>query len=198
MPVDVEGTDVPVEEPRRRRRGKAMPLEEMQSRYPSLKLLSQPPGKASRYAWVAAFTARPDAMHALLADLIKQVYAQPGRIGQRPMPEEESVDFYGLMGSEQNDRPLTEVLPRLVHTDQRTFCQRIFMSRTQFQRLLKGEYEPDVHELRAIADAVKKPPTFFVEYRKAMAIAAFVNLIDERPGIATSLYRRYLEVRMGK
>jgi hypothetical protein len=29
-----------------------------------------------------------------------------------------------------------------------------------------------------------------------MAVAAFINLIDERPGIATSLYRHYLDVRM--
>jgi hypothetical protein len=70
------------------------------------------------------------------------------------------------------------------------------MSRAQYQRMLKDEYDPDVNELRLIAQAVKKPPTFFVEYRKAMAVAAFLNPLDERPGIATSLYRKYLEVRL--
>jgi hypothetical protein len=70
------------------------------------------------------------------------------------------------------------------------------MSRTQFQRMMRGEYHPDVNELRAIAAAVKKPPAYFVEYRMAMAVSAFLNLITERPGIATALYKHYLKIRM--
>lgn len=180
----------------RRKRGKGVPKEELQKEFPSLSYLSGPPGKATKKAWVAVFSARPDAMHNLLADYIKQVHAQPGRIGQRPMPKEEAVDFQGLMYGEENDLPIHEVLPKIVQVSERMFCSQIHMSRSQYQRLIAGQYDPDVGELRAIAKALKKPPTFFVEYRKAMAVAAFLNLIDERPGIATSLYRHYLEVRM--
>jgi transcriptional regulator with XRE-family HTH domain len=89
------------------------------------------------------------------------------------------------------------VLPRLVTISERAFAAKIHMSRTQVQRLLAGEYDPDVNQLRQIAAAVKKPPLFFVEYRKAMAVAAFVKLLEERPGIATTLYRQYLGSRMG-
>jgi hypothetical protein len=35
-----------------------------------------------------------------------------------------------------------------------------------------------------------------VEYRKAMVMAAVLNLLEERPGIATTLYRHYIEVRI--
>lgn len=180
----------------RRRRNKGVPHEELEKRYPSLRHLAAPSGRATQRAWVAVFNGRPDAMHSLLADFIKQVHAQPGRIGQRPMPREEQVDFQGLLYGEENDLPLTEVLPRLVQDSERRFCAKIAMSRSQYQRMLKGEYAPDVQEMRLIAKALNKPPTFFVEYRKAMATAAFINLIDERPGIATSLYRKYLEVRI--
>lgn len=179
---------------RPRRRG--VPQEELEKRYPSLTMLAGPPGRMSQRAWVATFSERPDAMHALLADFIKQAHAQPGRIGQRPMPREEQVDLQGLLYGEQNDLPMLEVLPGLVTMSERMMCARIHMSRTQWQRLLRGEYDPDVNEIRKIAEALKKPPTFFVEYRKAMVVAALINLIDERPGIATSLYRRYLEVKM--
>lgn len=179
----------------RRRRNKGVPREELEQQYPSLSYLTGPPNRASKKAWVAVFNARPDAMHSLLADFIKQVHAQPGRIGQRPMPREEAVDFQGLVYGEDNDLPIHEALPKLVQVSERMFCSRIHMSRTQYQRLLRGEYDPDVSELRAIAAALKKPPTYFMEYRKAMAVAAFLNLIDERPGIATKLYRQYLEVR---
>lgn len=181
----------------RRRRARGVPQEELVREYPSLSYLTGPPGRVTRRAWVAVFTERPDAMHSLLADFIKQVHARPGRIGQRPMPREEVVDFDGLVYGEQSDLPLVEVLPKLVKVSERVFCARIHMSRTQYQRMLKGEYDPDVRELRLIASALGKPATYFLEYRKAMAVAAFLNLIDERPGIATSLYRKHLEARIG-
>lgn len=180
----------------RRRREKGLPPEEMQRQYPSLSYLAGPPGRATQRAWVAVFNARPDAMHSLLADFIKQAHATPGRIGQRPMPREEQVDFQSLLYGEENDLPLVEVLPKIMTMSERAMCARVHMSKTQWRRVLSGEYDPNVRELRAIAEALKKPPTFFIEYRKAMAIAAFINLIDERPGIATSLYKTYLEVRM--
>lgn len=179
----------------RRRRVKGLEPEELHRQFPSLSFLSGPPGKATTRAWVATFSARPDAMHALLADFIKQAHATPGRIGQRPMPREEQVDFEGLVYGEENDLPLVEVLPKVNPLSERGMCARIHMSKTQWRRVLDGSYDPTVDELRKIAEACKKPPTFFVEYRKAMAVAAFLNLIDERPGIATSLYRQYLEVR---
>lgn len=179
----------------RRRRGKGMAPEEMAQQFPSLSFLAGPPTTATTRAWVAVFNARPDAMHAILADYIKQAHATPGRIGQRPMPREEQVDFEALMYGEQNDLPLTEILPKINTLSERAMCSRIHMSKTQWRRVLDGSYDPNVNELRAIATALRRPPTFFVEYRKAMAVAAFLNLIDERPGIATSIYRTYLEVR---
>lgn len=182
-----------------RRRSRGLTMDEIQDRYPSIKHLTGPPGKASERAWVAAFTVHPDAMHLVLADLIKQVHATPGRIGQRPMPREELVDFDGLIYGEENEAPLTEAIPALMGSQsERAFCAKIPMSRGTFQRMLRGEYHPDVRELRAIAAAFRKPPTYFLEYRKAMAIAAFIQLLDARPGFATSLYRHYLEVRTGE
>jgi hypothetical protein len=176
-----------------------MRTDEMHKKYPSLvQLAGQSPDRSSEVAWVAAFRARPDAMHALLADFIKQVHAKPGRIGQRPMPKEAEVDLQSLIYGEENDLPLTEVLPKLMRVSERAFCQRVFMSRQQFRRLLAGTYHPDVNELRRIAAALDKQPVFLVEYRKAMVMSAFVNLINERPGIATKLYRQYLETRFGE
>lgn len=166
-------------------------------RYPNLSTLAGPTTAATQQAWVAVFNARPDAMHALLADFIKQVHATPGRIGQRPMPREEEVDFQDLVyGGEENHLPLTEVLPKIMDMSERAMVAQVPMSKTQWRRVVAGEYDPNVNELRAIAKALKRPPTFFVEYRKAMAVAAFLNLLDERPGIATLIYRKYLEVRM--
>ena len=173
-----------------------MPREELEERYPSLTHLAGPPSRSSKRAWVAVFYARPDAMHSLLADFIKQVHATPGRIGQRPMPREEQVDFQGLLYGEKNDLPMGEVLPKLVKVSERMFAIQAGISRGAYQRIVRGEHDPDVQEIRSIAHAVGKPPTYFIEYRKAMAVAAFINLIDERPGIAESLYRHWIQVRI--
>ncbi len=178
------------------RKVKGTPQEVLERDFPNLTSLAGPPGKATKQAWVASFNARPDMMHSLLADFIKQVHAKPGRIGQRPMPKEEQVDFEGLVYGEENDLPLPEVLPKLVKVSERQFCRDIHMSRAQYWRLLKGEYDPDVNEIRLIAHALGKPPTFFVEYRIAMVVAAMLKMFQQRPGMATSLYRRYLEVKM--
>src|SRR4051812_13609901 len=98
---------------RRPRRG--VPPEEIRDRYPSVTALAGPPGKATRQAWVAVFSARPDVMQSLLTDFIKQAYAQPGRTGQRPMPKEEEVDFQSLVyGGEFTDQPLHKGLAKLV------------------------------------------------------------------------------------
>lgn len=184
-------------EPPRRRRSRGLSVDEIDQQYPSLKSLQQPSGQNGRSAWVAVFNARPDVMHNLLADYIKQVHAQPGRIGQRPMPKEEEVDFHSLVYGEENELPLVEALPKIMRHSIRETARRCSMSKSQMMRILQGEYVPNVKEMRLLAAACRKPPTFFVEYRKAMILAALINLLDERPVIATKLYRQYLDVRMG-
>lgn len=179
-----------------RKRSKGVPRDELEEAFPALSHLSGPVVPATKRAWVAVFKAQPDAMHNLLADYFKQVYATPGRIGQRPMPDEATVDFDGLLYGEDNDLPIGEVLKKVVPISERAFAERIHMSRRQYQRVLRGEYDPDVNEIRLIAKALKRPPTFFVEYRKAMVVAAVLNLLEDRPGIATTLYRQYLNIRM--
>lgn len=192
----VETNGEVVELPSKRKRG--MTRDEMDEKYPSLKLLAGPPSKASERAWVAAFSLKPEAMEELIRDLIKQQYATPGRIGQRPMPKEEEVDLQAMLYGDYTDEPLVVILPRMMPVSQRMFAQRIFMGRTQFQRLLDGSYEPTMDEVARIAAVVKKPASFFVEYRIMAAQAAFLKMITERPGVATKLYREYLLVKSPK
>jgi hypothetical protein len=171
-----------------------MPQEEILEKYPSLRTLAVP-DEANKRAWVAVFNARPDAMHALIADFIKQVHAKPGKLGQRPLPKEEQVDFQALMYGDFSDEPLHVLLTR--HPiSARNMAMRLKMNRERVRLMYAGEYIPDVDELRRIAGVFGKPPAYFMEYRKAMAAAAFMNLMDEHPGMAGSIYLNYLEVRM--
>jgi len=177
------------------RKQRGMSREELEDRWPSLKTLAGPTSGAAEAAWMAVFAQRPEVMHRILRELIKQVYAKPGRTGQRPMPKEEEVDFWGLLHGEQTDLPIYEVIPKVTNLSERQITARLPMSRSQYQRMMKGEYEPNAYEVREIAKVVGKSPTFFMEYRKMMAISAFINLLEERPGIASMFYRDYLEVQ---
>lgn len=135
-------------------------------------------------------------MYNILADIIKLAHAKPGRVGQRPMPREADVDLDALIYGEVSNKPLVEILPHLMrHMSERQFAQRVRMSRTQVQRVIAGEYEPDADQMRRIAAAVNVPPTYFLEYRTMMVVAALHNVINDNPNVATALYRRYLEVR---
>lgn len=189
----------PVKSRSRAPKGPSYDLEELRERYPSLKTLAAPAGKAGERAWVAAFTHRPEALEGILSDLIKQAYAKPGRIGQRPMPKEEEVNLEALLQGEYTDEPLTSVLPKLVKISERAFCVKLRISRRMYQRIFLKEndpekYHPDMELLERMAVAIGKPPSYFLEYRLIAAQAAFLQLITDRPVVATRLYREYLEV----
>lgn len=176
----------------------AYDIEVLQEKFPSLKTLAAPPSKSSERAWIAAFTHKPEALENLLSDLIKQAYAVPGRIGQRPMPREQDVNLQALLHGEYTDEPLTLSLPPLIRISERAFVAKVHMNRRTYQRMFLEDadplkYHPDIEILRRLAAAVKKPASYFLEYRLMAAQAAFVQLITDRPGIATRLYRDYLE-----
>lgn len=183
----------------RKGRAPSYDIDELQAKYPSLKHLAQPPGKACERSWVAAFTHKPEALENLLSDIIKQAYAQPGRIGQRPMPKEEEVNLEALIYGEYSEEPLPELLKKMVKMSDRAFAQKIHISRRMLQRIMLPDgdpekYFPDMELMQRIAKALGKTPSYFLEYRVLAAQAAFVNLLKDRPGVATKLYRDWLEV----
>lgn len=180
-------------------KGPSYSVDELREKYPSLKSLAAPATKASERAWVAAFTHRPEALEGILSDLIKQAYAKPGRIGQRPMPREEEVDLEALLEGDYTDEPISLSLPKLVDISERAVCKKLYISRRTYQRIFLPDgnpekYHPDADLISRIAAMVGKQPSYFLEYRLIAAQAAFLNLITEKPVIATRIYREYLEV----
>jgi transcriptional regulator with XRE-family HTH domain len=180
-------------------KGPSYDLDDLQQQYPSLKYLAAPATKASQRAWVAAFTHRPEALEGILSDLIKQAYAKPGRIGQRPMPKEEEVNLEALLQGEYTEEAIHVALPKLVKISQVAFCAKVHISRRMYQRMMlpdsdADKYHPDMEMIQRIAAAVGKPPSYFLEYRLIAAQAAFLKLIQDRPVVATRIYREYLEV----
>lgn len=177
---------------------KAIDLEEMRGLYPSLKSLTDPAYKARAKAWTTAFTEKPEAVVDILQDLIKQAYAKPGRIGQRPMPHESQVNLDALIFGEYSELPINESLPPLVKVSGREFARRINLNRRYYQMMLlpnnhPDKYHPDMYTIRKIADEVGKPPSYFLEWRIMSIHSALIALFTDNPGLATKLYKSHLE-----
>lgn len=166
--------------------------EQVFEKFPYMRDIVGPQKKQNGEGWDALFDARPDMMHAIFADIIKQTYATPSRVGQRPMPREEDVDLDWLMDSDPNREPLTAVLPKLVKVSERKFCDSISMSRATYQRMLKGEYDPDIDQLRRIANAIGKPPSYFIEYRRRLLFSALGRMLVREPQILDMLFYSYV------
>ena len=190
-----------MEEKPKSRRGRKVNFEprSLESRFPRLSDLLGPATTQNRESWDAEFREQPHAMYSILSDIIKVAHARPGRVGQRPMPKEEEVDLDTLLYGEVSNEPLIVALPKVMEgMSERKLAEKVKMSRTQLQRLLKGEYEPDVYLLREIAKAVNVPPAFFLEYRVAMVMMAMHSMMADNPNVATIIYKKYLTVKGGR
>lgn len=168
----------------------------LEGEYPKLSDLLGPPRQALESSWMAAFTEEPQSMYSILSDIIKLAHAKPGRVGQRPMPREEEVDLEALIHGQVSNRPFIETLRKAMgDMSERSLARAVNMSKTQVQRMMDGDYEPDISQMRRIAAAVNVPPVYFLEYRIAMVVSALHNIIAENPNVATALYKRYLTIR---
>ena len=143
-------------------------------------------------SWAATFRARPEVMHAILADYVKHKYAVPGTVGQRPMPREADVDVEDLLrGPEVNMRPLAEVLPGLMPVSKTRFAKDTYMPVTRLNAILDGR-PVTLQEVRLIAAAVHRNPAYFVEYRQLLVMEALDQLFTRQPNMATHLYRKFV------
>lgn len=172
---------------------------ELYDKYPTLRGLVGLPSRYgdSREDWDALFAEEPDGMLRIFADIIKSEYAAKGRVGQRPMPREEEVNVRQFLSGDFTDRPMHEVLPRLMPVSRREFATRVGMSWTQFRRVLAGEVVPDPSQIRRIAKELNRSPLFFLEYRKMMMVSAMANLFESNPELMNSLVARYVRTRTG-
>lgn len=67
------------------------------------------------------------------------------------------------------------------------------ISRSRVHRLLRGEEEPTLTDMRTIAAAYNRKPAYFNEYRAA-AIAAFImEKLRDAPETSASLYQRIIQ-----
>ena len=128
-------------------------------------------------------------------DILKLDARQPGRRGARPPldPEDAKAAWFRLTGQDYSEKPFVESFAALTFMGGRRrslshVASLTGLARSRVHRLLKGEIEPTIDDLRSIAAGFKKHPSFFAEYRAAYITAAVYQRLAVTPDASIRLY----------
>lgn len=134
-----------------------------------------------------------DTFGRILRDILKVDQMEPGRAGPRP-----NVDYdrgiktwKQITGQDYSDRPFIPSFRHLIRgQSRRTVARKTKLSRSKVDRLLLGHEAPRIEELRVIAEAYGKKPSFFSEYRAEYILAAIATRLDREAELTVVWYRK--------
>lgn len=167
--------------------GKKMPWSDRQEL-----IHKQFPG-VRQFDWGSALSRDDGLFAAIMRDVLKVDQAIPGRSGPRPAldPEQARASYQRFMGDDFCTLPFPEAFRLLTHS--RSFTQiarKTNLSRTQVYRLMQGSIEPDPETMTQIAEAYKKHPSFFAEYRSLYVLAHIEARLLDMPEATITYYRK--------
>lgn len=148
--------------------------------------------------WVQVFDDEPEVMGRILQDVTRSMQATPGKPGPRPVLDRRRaqpvVDRW--LGKDPRHRPYA-VLPfpeafKLLVEDRsvRHVAGRLGWPKTRVARLLTGEAQPMAVEMEHIAQVFEKSPSYFLEYRIAWAVTAFLSSLEASPEQTIRVYEQ--------
>src|SRR6059058_5827948 len=144
--------------------------------------------------WAAIFK-DPDVFARVLKDVLKVDQLEVGRTGPRPnLDRERGMRSWQEIGGDYSELPFVDAFRILTRDNsQRTIARKTGLSKTRIVRLARGEDRPNMDDLRVIADAYKKKPAYFVEYRAEYILAAIAVRLDGEHELTAALYRKLVQ-----
>lgn len=137
----------------------------------------------------------PDVFSRLLRDILKVDQLEVGRTGPRPnLDRERGMRSFHEIQGDYSERPFVDAFRILVRSNsQRTIARKTGISKTRIVRLQQGADRPTMDDLRSIADAYKKKPAYFVEYRAEYILAAVATRLHAEHELTAALYRKLVQ-----
>lgn len=129
----------------------------------------------------------------LLRDIFKLDAAPAGRDGPRAeLTYAQQVRAWRkATGQDYSEQPFALAFENLIQDDPMSVvAQRCFISKTRIFRLLRDQEPPTVEDMRMIAKAYDKDPSYFHEYRVEFVLAAMARRLDDDPDQAAVVFRR--------
>jgi transcriptional regulator with XRE-family HTH domain len=148
--------------------------------------------------WVQVFDDEPEVMGRILQDVTRSMQATPGKPGPRPVLDRRRaqpvVDRW--LGKDPKKRPYS-VLPfpeafKLLVADRsvRHVAVRLGWTKSRVARLLAGDQQPVAVDMEEIAAAFDKSPSYFLEYRIAWSVTAFLSSLEASPEQTVRVYEQ--------
>lgn len=143
--------------------------------------------------WKSAFDRDMDLLGRVLRDILKVDQTEQGRPGPRP-----SLDYdqgmrrlRQILGEDYSMLPFSEAFKILAGTRSvRHLSTKTGLSKSNIQRLLEGNADPDMDTLQRVARSFDKHPSFFVEYRLLYIARTILNKLGDAPEATINIYRK--------
>lgn len=162
-------------------------------------LISEQFPSVDQLDWGEALSRNDDLFARIMRDIIKLDQSEPGKSGPRSnnLDYERGVQtFRQLMGDDFSMCDFRESFASLTSGySRRHVARKTTLSLGKVQRLLQGEDEPTEYDLRVIAEAFGKHPSFFVEYRQWYIINHLAEALLKEPESTIAYYQKIIGVQ---
>jgi hypothetical protein len=137
----------------------------------------------------------PDVFARILKDVLKVDQIEVGRAGPRPnLDVERGMRTWNEIRGDYSELPFVDAFRILARgNSQRTIARKTGISKTRIVRLQQGDDRPNMDDLRVIAEAYRKKPAYFVEYRAEYIIAAVATRLQDEHELTAALYRKLVQ-----
>lgn len=145
--------------------------------------------------WETLLVGNPKVLWGLVADVVKAVKAHEGerKTGRRPAVGVSSLDelYAVLFPKVYVVEPFPEAFAAaLGRRSQRDFAEAVGFNQATVSRLISGKTAPTVEVMERIAQTLKLPPTFFLEYRAMKLGQVVTNVLLANPDVSIDSVRR--------
>lgn len=172
----------------------------MRDEYPSIgtinwyDVMSEPPGVSldatDEYGYQIAEPS--DLMVSLLRGIFRiDQIGETRSVGVRPLDWDKGQQTRNeLMGRQFCELPFYRAFKLLMKEESLAIAAgKTSISRTRVYRLVVGDAKPTADEMRSVAKAYNKKPSYFVEYRKEYILAAVAERLEDSPELVEHVYK---------
>lgn len=157
-------------------------LRKAKEQYPSISSLD----------WSRALGHDPDVFAHVLGDVIR-AEGKRSRPGKRPALERSLAEseYAKISGSSYSEVAFKDAFKALTHgRSLRNIAHKCGLQKDHVHRLLRGDVAPTFEVMEKVAQAFRKDPSYFVEYRVNYVLFVIERYLSDSPETATVWYTK--------
>ena len=140
--------------------------------------------------WARAIRADQDVFANVLGDILK-AEGKRSRPGKRPTLDRSAAvaELEKISGQSYTELPFDAAFKSLTYGRSiRNIAHKTGIQKDHVHRLLQGKVQPTFEVMEKVAEAFRKDPSYFVEYRVAFVLMSIDKYLTSNPDTATVWY----------